>query len=99
MATNLYVGNIPFETTEGEILDLFKATGTVVKCDLILDKYTRKSRGFAFVEMGSQEEADRAVAEIDGKEIGGRQLRVNEARPRGERPGGFEGGARREEWR
>lgn len=86
MATNLYVGNLSFNTTEGEILDLFGKVGTVARCQLILDKYTNRSRGFAFVEMGSQEDADKAIKEINGKEVDGRALVVNEARPREDRP-------------
>jgi RNA recognition motif-containing protein len=94
MATKLFVGNLSFNTTEGEVLDLFKQAGNVVKCELIIDKFTNKSRGFAFVEMGSQEEANAAVAQFNGKEFGGRALTVNEARPREERPRGDFGGGR-----
>ena len=105
MATKLFVGNLSFNTTEGEVQDLFKQAGNVVKCELIVDKFTSKSRGFAFVEMGSQEEANKAIAEFNGKELNGRALTVNEARPREERPrgdfggggfGGGRGGGRRE---
>ena len=92
MATKLFVGNLSFNTTEGDILDLFKQAGTVAKCELIVDKFTNKSRGFAFVEMGSQEEANAAVAQLNGKELDGRALTVNEARPREDRPRGDFGG-------
>ncbi len=96
MATKLFVGNLSFNTTEGEILDLFKQAGSVTACELITDKFTGKSRGFAFVTMGTQEEANAAVAQFNGKELDGRALTVNEARPREERPrgggGGFGGG-------
>lgn len=94
MATKLYVGNLPYSTMEGDLLELFKTVGNVVSCDLIMDKFTNKPRGFAFVQMGTQEEADRAVAELNGKEFQGRTLRVNEARPREDRPprGDFGGG-------
>jgi RNA recognition motif-containing protein len=95
MATRLFVGNLPFSATEGELLDLFKQAGNVVKCELVLDKFTSKSRGFAFVEMGSQDEANKAIQMLNGKDIGGRALTVNEARPREERPP-REGGGRRE---
>jgi len=61
MGTKLFVGNLSFNTTEGQILELFKTIGNVSSCELILDKFTSKSRGFAFVEMGSQEEANKAV--------------------------------------
>ena len=86
MATKLFVGNLSFNTTEGQILDLFKQAGNVVSCELIMDKFTGKSRGFAFVQMGTQEEANKAVTDFNGKEIDGRALTVNEARPREERP-------------
>ena len=94
MATKLFVGNLSFNTTEGEVLDLFKQAGNVNSCELILDKFTRKSRGFAFVEMASQEEANAAVEQINGKELDGRKLTVNEARPREDRPRGDFGGGR-----
>lgn len=94
MATKLFVGNLSFTTTEGDVLDLFKQAGTVTSCDLIMDKFTGKSRGFAFVEMGSQDEANKAITEFNGKDLGGRALTVNEAKPREDRPrsGGFGGG-------
>jgi RNA recognition motif-containing protein len=92
MATKLFVGNLSFNTTEGEILDMFKQAGNVVKCELIVDKFTSKSRGFAFVEMGSQEEANKAVEMFNGKDLDGRALTVNEARPREDRPRGDFGG-------
>ena len=94
MGTKLFVGNLSFNTTEGQILELFKAVGNVSSCELILDKFTSKSRGFAFVEMGSQEEATKAIAELNGKELDSRALTVNEARPREERPRGDFGGGR-----
>ena len=100
MATNLYVGNLSFNTTEGDLLSLFGQAGSVVRCQLIVDKFTSRSRGFGFVEMASQEEATKAIAEFNGKDIDGRKLVVNEARPREERPrrdfdGGGEGGGNR----
>ena len=94
MGTKLFVGNLSFNTTEGQILELFKTVGNVSSCELILDKFTSKSRGFAFVEMGSQEEATKAIAELNGKELDSRALTVNEARPREERPRGDFGGGR-----
>jgi RNA recognition motif-containing protein len=94
MATKLFVGNLSFNTTEGDVLDLFKQAGTVTSCNLIVDKFTSKSRGFAFVEMGTQEEATKAIAELNGKELDGRALTVNEARPREDRPRGDFGGGR-----
>src|ERR1043166_3875379 len=93
MATRLFVGNLSFNTTEGDILDLFKQSGNVTSCQLIMDKFTSKSKGFAFVEMSSPAEATKAIADCNGKELDGRALTVNEARPREERPrGGFGGG-------
>ncbi|HUJ11732.1 MAG TPA: RNA-binding protein [Verrucomicrobiae bacterium] len=89
MATRLYVGNLAYNTTEGELLDLFKQAGNVVSCDLIVDRNTERSKGFAFVEMGSEEDAGQAISQLNGKELGGRTLTVNEARPRPERPRSF----------
>ena len=98
MATKLFVGNLSFNTTEGDILALFKQAGNVSTCNLIMDKFTNKSRGFAFVQMGTQEEATKAIADLNGKELDGRALTVNEAKPREDRPrgggGGFGGGDR-----
>ena len=96
MATKLFVGNLSFNTTEGDILNLFQQAGKVSSCELIVDKFTNKSRGFAFVQMESQEEANAAISQFNGKELDGRALTVNEARPREDRPrgggGGFGGG-------
>ena len=92
MATKLFVGNLSFNTTEGDVLDLFKQAGNVSSCELIVDKFTSKSRGFAFVTMGTQEEATKAVTGLNGKELDGRALTVNEARPREDRPRGGGGG-------
>ena len=86
MATKLYVGNLSPNTTESQVSDLFKQSGNVVSCALIMDKVTGKSKGFAFVEMGSQAEADKAIADRNGKELDGRALKVNEAKAREERP-------------
>jgi RNA recognition motif-containing protein len=94
MATKLFVGNLSFNTTEGDVLDLFKQAGNVSSCELIMDKFTSKSRGFAFVTMGTQEEATKAIADFNGKELDGRALTVNEAKPREERPRGDFGGGR-----
>ena len=95
MATKLYVGNLSFETTESDLRRLFEPFGAVSSCNLIMDKMTDKSRGFAFVELSSPAEATKAIAEMNGKEVGGRALTVNEAKPREDRPrggGGFGGG-------
>lgn len=94
MAVKLYVGNLSFNTTEGELQEHFAKMGTVASCNVIMDKYTNKSRGFAFVEMGSPEEANKAIAELNGKEFQGRALKVNEAKPREDKPRNFGGGGR-----
>ena len=86
MATKLYVGNLSPNTTEGQVLDLFKQSGNAVSCVLIKDKVTGNSKGFAFVEMGSEAEAAKAMADCNGKELDGRAIKVNEAKPREERP-------------
>ena len=88
MATKLYVGNLSFETTENDLRRLFEPFGTVSSCNLIMDKMTDKSRGFAFVELSSPAEAAKAIAELNGKDVGGRALTVNEAKPREDRAGG-----------
>ncbi len=84
MAKTIYVGNIPFTVTEDEIRTLFESHGTVNDVKLITDRGTGRFRGFGFVEM-ENEDADKAISELDGKEFSGRVMRVNEAR---ERPGG-----------
>lgn len=92
MGTRLYVGNLSFDTMESDLETMFREAGSVVDCSLITDKFTGRSRGFAFVEMGSDEEAQKAIADFNGKTIDGRPLRVNEAKPREERPRGDYGG-------
>lgn len=81
----LYVGNLPHASTEQELTDIFAAFGTVVSAKIILDRDTGRSRGFGFVEMGSKEEGEKAIEELNGKEIGGRAVVVNEARKREKR--------------
>ena len=92
MATKLYVGNLSFDTTEGDLRQLFESCGSVQSCSLITDKFTGKSRGFAFVEMSSAEEAAKAISELHSKDCDGRPLTVNEAKPREDRPRGGGGG-------
>src|SRR3974390_2929253 len=92
MASKLFVGNLPFSATENDLQDHFAAAGTVIAVNIMQDRATGRSRGFAFVEMGSQAEADAASAQFHGKEFQGRPLTVNEARPREERPSGGGGG-------
>jgi cold-inducible RNA-binding protein len=81
----LYVGNLSFETTENDLQDLFEQHGQVSEVTLMMDRMTGKSRGFAFVTMNDKAQADAAMAALNGKELGGRALNVNEARPREER--------------
>ena len=92
MATKLYIGNLSFGTTEGDLRTLFESCGTVGSVSLIMDKFTGKSRGFAFIEMSSPAEAAKAIAELHGKDCDGRALTVNEAKPREDRPSGGGGG-------
>jgi len=84
---NIYVGNLPKSTDEDAVRKLFEAYGEVTEVKLIRDNYTKELRGFGFVEMPAKADAQNAIKEIDGKEIDGRKLIVNEARPRTEKPG------------
>jgi cold-inducible RNA-binding protein len=88
MSTKLYVGNLAFQTTSQELQQLFGQAGTVQSASVVEDRDTGRSRGFAFVEMSSQEEATSAIDQFNGKEVGGRALKVNEAKPRENRGGG-----------
>jgi RNA recognition motif-containing protein len=96
MSNKLFVGNLSFNTTENDLQDAFAAHGTVTEANLMLDRMTSRSRGFAFVTMSTAEEAQKAIAALNGKEIDGRALTVNIAKPREERTGGGGGGGRRE---
>ena len=91
MSTTLYVGNLAFGTTSQELNELFAQAGTVQSANVIEDRDTGRSRGFAFVEMSSNEEAAAAIDQFNGKELGGRALTVNEAKPRENRGGGGRG--------
>src|SRR5829696_9042885 len=91
MSTKLYVGNLAFQTTSQELQQLFGQAGTVQSASVVEDRDTGRSRGFAFVEMSSQEEANSAIEQFNGKEVGGRSLKVNEAKPRENRGGGGRG--------
>ena len=84
----LYVGNLSFATSSQDLQDLFSQVGTVESASVVEDRETGRSRGFAFVEMSSKEEGEAAINEFNGKEIGGRALKVNEAKPREPRAGG-----------
>ena len=99
MGTRLYVGNLSFETSEGDLLRHFEQIGSVSSCNLIIDKFTNESRGFGFVEMASQDDANKAISSFDGAELDGRKLTVNVARERearGRAPAG--GGKRRDRY-
>ena len=114
MATKLYVGGLSYNTTEDALKDAFSNAGSVTSASIIMDKMTGRSRGFGFVEMSNDEEAKNAIDMWNGKELDGRTLTVNEARPLGERParrpsggggygdrggnGGGFGGGRRDRW-
>ena len=90
---NLYVGNLSFQTTETELRSLFEPFGEISRIHLVTDRDTGRFRGFAFVEMANDEEAAKAIAALNGKEMDGRALNVNEARPKPERSGGGRGRA------
>lgn len=95
MATKLYVGGIAYATTQEALKDAFSAAGNVVSATIIIDKMTGRSKGFGFVEFATEEEAQKGIEMFNGKELDGRKLTVNEARPmepRAPRQGGFGGG-------
>ena len=95
MARKLYVGNLPYEIGEADLQQLFAAAGTVETVNVMRDMATGRARGFAFVEMGNDDEAQKAISQFNEHSLGGRNLVVNEARPRPERSGGFGGGGTR----
>ena len=95
MSTKLFVGNLSFKITENDLQDAFAAHGSVVETNLMMDRMSGRPRGFAFVTMGSEEEAQKAIEALNGKELDGRALTVNVARPREERPPGGGGGGSR----
>jgi RNA recognition motif-containing protein len=92
VAKKMYVGNLSYTANEDELRRIFEEFGNVVSAQVIMDRETGRSKGFAFVEMSSDQEAQAAISALDGKEIGGRVLKVNEARPREDRGGGGGGG-------
>ena len=94
MSNKLFVGNLSFNTTENDLQDAFAAHGTVTEANLMMDRTTNRPRGFGFVTMSTPEEAQKAIDALNGKELGGRALTVNIARPREERPAGGGGGRR-----
>ena len=88
----LYVGNLSFQTSSQELEDLFATFGTVESATVVEDRETGRSRGFGFVEMASQEDGAKAIADLDGKDFGGRDLKVSEAKPREDRGRAYNGG-------
>ena len=102
MGRRLYVGNIPFSAGEDELRDLFAKIGQIESVNVVTDRATGRPRGFAFVEMVNDEDAAKAISDLDQTEFQGRRLAVNEARPRAPRPGpgdgGFGGGRREPRW-
>ena len=97
MAKNLYVGNLHYDTTESTLSELFGEFGEIVSINVIMDRVTQRSKGFGFVEMVEEAAAQKAIAELDGRMVDGRNIRVSEARPRRQRDdrgGGYGGGGR-----
>jgi cold-inducible RNA-binding protein len=88
MNNKLFVGNLSFQTTENELNDAFAAHGTVTEANLMMDRGTNRSRGFAFITMSTDDEAQKAIAAMNGADLGGRSITVNIAKPREERPSG-----------
>jgi cold-inducible RNA-binding protein len=97
MGRKLYVGNLPYEVGETDLQTLFAAAGTVESVNVMRDMATGRARGFAFVEMGTDDEARTAITQFNDYSLGGRNLTVNEARPKPERSGGYGGNRRRSE--
>ena len=99
MGKKLYVGNMSYDTSDTDLEQMFAAHGTVESVQIITDRDTGRSKGFAFVEMSDDAEAEAAISALDGQDVGGRALKVNEARPRTDRPrGGGGGGGRRDRY-
>jgi RNA recognition motif-containing protein len=99
MSTKLYVGNLPYETTESDLQALFEGSGQVASINIVRDRATGQARGFAFVEMSDAAAAQQAINDLDKRAYGGRNLTVNEAKPMTPRGGGFGGGRQRRESR
>ncbi|MDD4028496.1 MAG: RNA-binding protein [Caldisericia bacterium] len=102
---NIYVGNLSFDTQDSDLRSAFEPFGEITTCNVIKDRMTNRSRGFGFVEMPNQEEALKAIEELDGKNLQGREIRASEAKPRenrdrdrGNSGGGFRGGNRNRTW-
>ena len=97
-SNKLYVGGLPYEITDDRLQEIFSAHGTVESARVITDRETGRSRGFGFVEMSSQEEAQQAIDKLNGTDLEGRSLTVNEAKPKEQRSGGGGGGGGRDRW-
>ncbi len=98
MSKKLYVGGLPYSIDDAQLRDLFASYGEILSASVIMDKFSGRSKGFGFVEMSNDQEAEKAIAEMNGKDVGGRSITVNEARPMAPRTGGgggFGGGGRR----
>ncbi len=96
MSINIYVGNLSFDSDEADLKGLFATYGEVESAKVIVDQFTSRSRGFGFIEMSNREEGLKAIQELDSKDLGGRSLKVNEAKPRNDsRGGGRNGGSSR----
>lgn len=95
MANKLFIGSLAWTTTDDSLRDFFATAGTVVSANVIVDRDTNRSKGFGFVEMSSDDEAKKAIDQLNGKELDGRAIVVNEARPREERPRNNDGGGNR----
>lgn len=93
MANKLFVGGLSWDTTDQSLNDFFSQAGTVVSASVITDKFTGRSRGFGFVEMSTDEEAEKAKTELNGQQLDGRAIAVNDAKPQEPRSGGFSGGS------
>ncbi len=97
-SNKLYVGGLPYSVNEDQLRDLFGAHGTVESATVIMDRMSGRSKGFGFVEMSSQEEAQAAIDKLNGTDLEGRSLTVNEAKPKEQRSGGGGGGGGRDRW-
>ena len=95
---NIYVGNLSYNTTEGDLRGAFESHGEVVSAAVISDRDSGRSKGFGFIEMADNQQAKAAISALDGSDLDGRQIKVNEARPKAERSGGGGGGGHRDRW-